>query len=423
MNATHNPAHIRRALAVLGMAALLVGVLTASLLYWSFGAHFAERAAYAFIGVIFAAAGGLLLPAAVALWQAERAAAAAGVFLFWLAAILPLGLSGHAGFFSLAQSELAAQSIPAQAERARLDAITARLDSSAGAGIAATALEAQAQPLRAQLNEARAQLAACPPDFVKKCINPAQARLDAIRAQLAPIDAQLSAHAGYLALQSERAETLERLATVSTGVAVGGHHPLFDTLAALLGVDAGRVQAIFLAWSAVALELVAALAFIISGALAGQAVGPAVVTRPHLEPVPALDTGGRIEADGLIHAHAGEAVLNAAAVAELERIAPGLVDKLNALQGGLGVPTAAVDTAGVTTTAAVDTAAVPTAGVTTADVKMRPCAQCGRPFPIEQRTPWNKRYCSDDCRARGHGFPNIDAARKAANRKRRGGAV
>jgi hypothetical protein len=46
--------------------------------------------------------------------------------------------------------------------------------------------------------------------------------------------------------------------------------------------------------------------------------------------LPALDTGGRIETDGIAELHAGEVVLNAKATAELDRLHPGLADKLNA---------------------------------------------------------------------------------------------
>jgi len=64
-------------------------------------------------------------------------------------------------------------------------------------------------------------------------------------------------------------------------------------------------------------------------------------------------------------------------------------------------------TADVDNTAAVNTAAV------------RECEYCNKPFEVTQRTPWNKKYCSSDCRARAHGFENEQAAKEAANRKRR----
>ncbi|MCO5760709.1 MAG: hypothetical protein NHG36_04225 [Chromatiaceae bacterium] len=401
---THNPQNIRRGFIVLGVAALLVGIATASVLYHSFGVSFAERAVYALVGVIFATAGGLLLPGAVLLWQSDKPTAAAGVLLFWLASILPLGLSGHAGFFSLAQSELAAQSLPAQVERARLEAIQAKLDAVGGAaGVDAESLQPQADALRQALRAARDERAACPPGYKKNCIDPAEAKISAIQAELQPIESQLSAHAGYIALQTQRADTVAALAAASSGaVGEGGYHPLFGTLARLFSVEPGKLQAAFLGWSAVSLELVAALAFIIAGALATTpgntpktpatpSMPPAGVILP--ESIPALHTGGLITSDGLALLHTGERVLTVAETADYhawlsQRENVGQRENVTANRKRETVsPTVNRNGKPLVQRETV----IKTVGA------VRPCACCGEPFTASRK---DRKYCGDACRVK-----------------------
>jgi hypothetical protein len=57
----------------------------------------------------------------------------------------------------------------------------------------------------------------------------------------------------------------------------------------------------------------------------------AKVSRPHLDPVPALSTGRRFHADGLAELHSGEIVLNKQAVDFLDKEYNGLCEALNGL--------------------------------------------------------------------------------------------
>ena len=81
----------------------------------------------------------------------------------------------------------------------------------------------------------------------------------------------------------------------------------------------------------------------IKQALSGAfAVGAEPV--PHAKTAPQLKQGGWVQSDGLVHAHADEAVLNSGAAAALEKISPGLIDELNALHrdgDALGTPNGA----------------------------------------------------------------------------------
>lgn len=375
--------HISNGLRLLGVSALLVGVFTAAYLYQSFGAFLPEKIGYGLVGVIFAAAGGLLLPAAVALWNESRAAAAGGVFAFWLMAILPLGLSGHAGFFSVAQADLAATGLGAQAATAKLQALEIQAGQYQSAGaVDVAAIQTTLAALQSKLQTARAALAACPANHKTNCINPKTQAVGAVEAEIQALQAQLGSADRLAQLNTERATAAAELAAASSAGAAGSVHPLFNTLAELFAINPIHARAVLLGWSAVSLELLAALTFVIAGTLAGAATGngyqlPAAgVERP--ETVPALDTGGKITADGIAHLHQGETVLNRAAVEALERLYPGLLDAANNGYSLNAYPSNGYPLGSGATRAG--------AGI---------CNHCGGNFDL---TRTDKEYCSESCR-------------------------
>jgi hypothetical protein len=387
--------NLRNGLRLLGIAALIVGGFTAAILYFSFGTTFAERAVYVFIGVIFAAAGGLLLPSAVELWREEKAGPSAGVFLFWLLAILPLGLSGHAGFFSVAQSELAAQSIPVQAERARLERIDAGL--SAATQYAAAdlgALTAAADSAKSAVDSARQTLDACPPNYKTKCINPARQQLDAAQDAYRVAAAELRNAQQYHGLLAERENALSSLASASSGVgAVTGVHPLFDLLGSLFEVSPATARAVFLSWSAVALELVAAFAFIIAGSL-----GRAEISEAH----PSAYSGtSRRQPVGFVAQ--AQPIQDPPANSFHDSPMPeiqGLGFAGFVPPGYSAKPDATVNHATVNTQNTHWTQGI--------------CQQCGQPY--DRKVKWQK-FCSESCRIQASGFASKADMLKAKRRK------
>lgn len=378
--------NLSNSLRVVGAAALVAGLYTAALLYASFGAEFHEKLGYSLVGVIFAAAGGLLLPAALELWRRSAAVPAGAVFVFWFLAILPLGLAGHGGYFSLAQANLAASGLGAQAARAKLEAVETQAAQLAGAAnfdvSGANARLAQAQ---AELQALRAVIADCERRNMKsKCVTPKTLEAGKIEAEILGLEAQLSGASRLAELSEKRAMAAAQLADVGSGAAAsaGSVHPLFQTLGDLFGTSPIRARAVFLAWSAVALECIAAIFFVIAGAVSngyssnGYPFRAAGVELP--ETVPALDTGGKITSDGIASLHSGEIVLNAAAVEALERLYPGLLSAANngySLNGyaSNGYPLGSgANRAG--------------AGI---------CNHCGGNFDL---TRTDKEYCCESCR-------------------------
>lgn len=334
MNASHH--NLRRGLQVVGALFLLAGAGTAAYLYQSFGVTFPEKALYAGIGVLLAASGGLLLPTALSLWRAEHPLLGLAAGLIWLAALFPLGVQHHAGFFSVAQADLAAAGLGAQLARAELE----RLEHERGglqdaAGLNLDSLEAQAGQIRAEIAGLETERAKCPANYFKNCLNPLAEKISAARARLEPVERGISRAQQYGGLLAEKEAATARLKAESTGATGNAVHPLFDTQGKIAGVDPKAAQAAFLGFTAVTVELLSAALFVFAGGLGGKGDDNAPV--PPAQTVPALDTGGRVTGEGLAHLHAGETVLNAEAAAALDKLHPGLADRLNE-QGRTAAP-------------------------------------------------------------------------------------
>jgi hypothetical protein len=117
------------------------------------------------------------------------------------------------------------------------------------------------------------------------------------------------------------------------------------------------------------------------------AIPPAQVLRPGDE-LPALDTGGRVLADGSAVLHKGEVVLNEVATAALDRLYPGLADALNA-----GKPlNEVVKTFPLNDTKPLN---VPVKTSPLNDYGQGQCKHCGSVF---DRLTWNHAYCQESCR-------------------------
>ena len=125
--------------------------------------------------------------------------------------------------------------------------------------------------------------------------------------------------------------------------------------------------------------------------------------------MPALDTGGRIESDGLAMMHSGEIVLNAKATAALDKLHPGLADRLNAGKGTL-------DDAKRTLDVPLDV----TAKRVPADLSGKrgkgrqglidTCLHCGAEYQVKV---WTQVCCCSDCTAQLSVYAN-KAARQSA---------
>lgn len=386
----HDGHNLRRGLQVVGTCFLLAGAGTAAYLYQSFGVTLPEKLLYAALGVLLAASTALVLPLAIMLWRKDAAMLAVVAAAVWLFALFPLGVQHHAGFFSVSQADLAASGLGAQAARAQLDALEAQTAQYQGAsGFDVAGAQAQAARLQADLQAARAALAACPKSHKSNCIQPKTAAIGEIEGRLNAVQAQIASAGQFSRLTSERAQAAQQLAAAASGnsVAAGAVHPLFDTLGRIAGVSPMQAQAAFLGFTALTVELLSALMFVWAGALGGKRDGDGwQVPIPPAQTVPALDAGGRITGEGLAHVHTNETVLNETATRFFDEHYPGLLDEANRLQtatrnNGYPYPT--------------DSPTVKPATIFKTVGEVKPCARCGQPFNPKRS---DKLYCGDACR-------------------------
>jgi len=213
-------------------------------------------------------------------------------------------------------------------------------------------------------------------DKVDQQRNQHLSKLNSLRSQGQSIAAYAENHAAYLGTQSHLKSLLEERAMLAeNGQGVKSAWRSEDLiLAELLGVDPTKANALKWFLFAALFDLLSLIARIIAALVAptsnreeeqkkklnvllanGFSVEAAMlaignntaasvaephpldnlqvakVSRPHLDPVPALSTGGRINSDGLAELHSGEIVLNKQAVDFLDKEYNGLCEALNGL--------------------------------------------------------------------------------------------
>jgi len=198
-------------------------------------------------------------------------------------------------------------------------------------------------------------------------------KLNSLRSQGNTVASYAENHAAYLGTQSHLKSLLEERAQLAeNGQGVKSAWRSEDLiLAELLGVDPTKANALKWFLFAALFDLLSLIARIIAALVApasnreeeqkkklnvllanGFSVEAAMlaigntttetahpldnlqvakVSRPHLDPVPALSTGGRINSDGLAELHSGEIVLNKQAVDFLDKEYNGLCEALNGL--------------------------------------------------------------------------------------------
>ena len=184
----------------LGWAALTLELLAGSMaVYWA-SANGSGLLTWVFIGgfVGLAMAKATIVSAVVTAWERKLypALLVGVVTLLGAYAIVYFAGSFHGGMESAGR---AAQEAEASAPIRALDAqlVSAREKLSSLSGFAdsgrATAESRQARQLQSQLQAAQTALSRCPANYLTKCINPAQTRIDTLRQQLST----LSYHQGH----------------------------------------------------------------------------------------------------------------------------------------------------------------------------------------------------------------------------------
>jgi hypothetical protein len=272
-------------------------------------------------------------------------------------------------------------SAPAKALDAKIDMVRQRISSLATFADASRAhdeqqaiqqahdeQQAQVNALESQLAQKRAELTACPYNYITKCIKPAKATIARLESQLNGLN-NPSAGSGYAqkhdmynGLQAHLVELQkERAALSENGQGIKSMWKPEDSMIAWL-FDISEEKASQIKWliftfifDFLSLMFRIVSAFIapndpeaerkqkflslLDAGLSLHQIASVIDEDDSLEikpakvkfstDIPALAAGGRIESDGLIEAHAGECVLNAKATYWLDEHYPSLLDSAN----------------------------------------------------------------------------------------------
>ncbi len=246
----------------LGMLICLLSIVTAVVLYSSFGYSFVERTVYGLFGFVLAITGIILLTASGLLSQKGSYFLSFIAFIGWLFAIM-IAITSHIGFMATAQLHSQQNSEQSQANKQRIQELNAQIESNASVlAIDAVKLRNDLATKQSELDDARNTLAGCPKNYVSVCIRPGQAKVASVQKQIAQIESQLNEVAKIEGLQTLR-NNLSGTNQV-TSLDDMPVHVLFHMLGHYFGVKAQEVMSWFLLISATFLEFLGSFFLLLS---------------------------------------------------------------------------------------------------------------------------------------------------------------
>lgn len=280
--------------------------------------------------------------------------------------------------------EAAQRSAPTLAMDAQLKAAYAKLEGLtqyADSTRAATST-AKAENLNRRLQDARNRLAACPPSYITKCVDPARREIAALEQELGA-DGYAAGNAAYLGTQQHIADLETRRASLlqeggtAAGVAAGRDDEL---VAWLFGVPLPQAAAVKWLLFVGVFDVLSLLLRLFGDLVQAGSNAAELATRRYRA---LLDSGLTVPQAAALLAGGAAALL------------PALPQAADAAGDGQDANTGAWDAAGTVNRQA-GTLNRPDAddGLDTAQ-----CAHCGQPFA--KQVKWQK-YCSEPCRKAGH---------------------
>jgi hypothetical protein len=126
--------------------------------------------------------------------------------------------------------------------------------------------------LKEKLASEQSTLAACPKGHTTKCIKPAKENIATLESKIAASEQTIKNATAYqAAITAKETASTELLAVQSNPSSAANSkettHPLFVSQAAVLNIDAKKMQSYFLAFSAVSFEALTALVWLVVGLL------------------------------------------------------------------------------------------------------------------------------------------------------------
>ncbi|EIJ44374.1 hypothetical protein BegalDRAFT_0007 [Beggiatoa alba B18LD] len=277
---------ITPALHVIGVGMLLVGIGTAIYLYQSFAVTPLEKVIYGFIGFFFSLLSGVLPVASHHLGRAGYGSLSIVAWLIWATVCFTIGTQTHLGFMANSQAhyeqETARNSLASQVAKNDLEQASKRIESLAIDESVVNESKAKIDEINQAINAIVASFSGymsysngvCTPKTDSKGVQ-FKSRANEACAQIQPLLADLNKHSGVVSQfnQYQLALTAKGQALTamqSAGVVSNSDslvHPLFVTQASLLSFKPSFMQALFLAFSAVAYEVLTAIVLLFASKL------------------------------------------------------------------------------------------------------------------------------------------------------------
>ena len=277
-----NSQNIKSTLVVIGFVMTITAIFTAGYVYQSFAIDPLEKVVYAIFGIVFAVLGALFLPSAGILWQSGNAILAFICMLLWAGVLFVIGTQTHLGFMAYAQNKTDNASKSALAalnlKQGLYDSANKKATDLAGfSSLNVDSEKTKLESLKSKLSNEQTALANCPKGYVKNCIKPAEAKIATLESQISALETTLKNANTYQAAVLERDKAATELAAIQANPssAASAHdttHPLFVSQAAVLSIDAKKMQSYFLAFSAVSFEALTAIVWLVVGLLGKTSV-------------------------------------------------------------------------------------------------------------------------------------------------------
>ena len=277
-----NSQNVKSTLVVIGFVMTITAIFTAGYVYQSFAIDPLEKVVYAIFGIVFAVLGALFLPSAGILWQAGHAIIAFICMLLWALVLFVIGTQTHLGFMAYAQNKAENASASAlnavKLKQGQYDNANTRAISLEGfSAVSVDAENAKLNGLKDKLTSEQTTLANCPKGYTKNCIKPAKEAIATLESKIAATELTIKNATAYQAAIAAKETASTELLNIQSNPAQAANskettHPLFVSQAAVIGIDAKKMQSYFLAFSAVSFEALTAIVWLVVGLLGGRTV-------------------------------------------------------------------------------------------------------------------------------------------------------
>lgn len=272
-----NSQNVKSTLVVIGFVMTITAIFCGAYVYQSFAIDPLEKFIYAIFGIVFAVLGALFLPASGILWQSGNAIIAFICFVLWAGVLFVIGTQTELGFMAYAQNKADNASKSALAALSLKQGLydSANKKASDLAGFSSFNVEsekAKLESLKSKLSNEQTALSNCPKGYVKNCIKPTEAKIATLESQINALETSLKNANTYQAAIIERDNAAKELTAIQANPSSAANandtvHPLFVSQAAVLSIDAKKMQSYFLAFSAVSFEALTAIVWLVVGLL------------------------------------------------------------------------------------------------------------------------------------------------------------